>query len=340
MTSSIADDLPPQVTSLEEIYPENVVPFQRKRYAKLKKAFVEKYGVEPQFYARSPGRVNLIGEHIDYEGYSVLPMAVDRDIVTAVAVTDTTPAHITLANIASEKFPTREFHHEAEGAVTIDSKVHEWSNYFKCGYKGIFEDLQLNEARSFVAMVDGTVPGGAGVSSSSALVCCAALATLTANDGKLTKGELVKTAIRSERYAGLESGGMDQSISIMAPKGSPLIIHFHPSLTADPVTIPPPPSPTDKPVFVVANTLVTADKHVTAPIHYNLRVIECRLASLVLCKELNLPPVETLREVQEKWMQKEGLDVLEGREIEALQAFGLEVRDSLVKEGGYTLEDV
>ncbi|KAJ3039954.1 galactokinase [Rhizophlyctis rosea] len=133
---------------------------------------------------------------------------------------------------------------------------------------------------------------------------------------------------------------MDQSISIMAPKGSPLIIHFYPELSADPITIPPPSNPGDQPIFVVANTLVTANKHVTAPIHYNLRAIECRLASLVLSKELDLEPSETLREVQEKWAVKEGLDVVKGRELEMLQAFGGVVMDTLVKEDGYTLEDI
>ena len=78
---------------------------------------------------------------------------------------------------------------------------------------------------------------------------------------------------------------MDQSASVFAQKDSALLVSFTPSLTASPV-----PFPTTGPplVFVVAQSLVAADKHVTAPVCYNLRVVECTLAALVLAKILRL----------------------------------------------------
>lgn len=83
---------------------------------------------------RSPGRVNLIGEHIDYSGYGVLPMAIERDVVQAVATrSDSTLVYITNINT---KYTQRSFEYEGEDkVVTIDASTLEWSNYFKCGYK-------------------------------------------------------------------------------------------------------------------------------------------------------------------------------------------------------------
>lgn len=72
---------------------------RRQRYAALKERFKSKYGEEPLFYARAPGRVNLIGEHIDYCGYSVLPMAIEHDILMAVSLND--DSEIRLANFES-----------------------------------------------------------------------------------------------------------------------------------------------------------------------------------------------------------------------------------------------
>ncbi|KAI9099242.1 ribosomal protein S5 domain 2-type protein [Phlyctochytrium arcticum] len=311
MTSvPLADQAIPSVTALGDVYPEPVLPFQRDRYARVVKQFQDIYGEKPDFIARSPGRVNLIGEHIDYCGYSVLPMAIDRDVVIAVKVIPNNAPHpgtstITLAN-TDAKFPSHKFIHSTSSIVDIDSSVHEWSNYFKCGYKSIFESLGTKEGVSFAALVDGTVPTGAGVSSSSAFVCCSALATLTALGKTMTRGELTMAAIKGEQYAGVRCGGMDQAISVMAP-GSPLLIHFHPKLSAEEIAFPKASAAGgDAPVFVIANTLVVADKHVTAPTQYNLRVVETRLAAALLIKHLNgkLPTsgtdhIPTLRDVQD-----------------------------------------
>lgn len=123
---------------LELIYTSNSDQ-QEIRYSELARVFLSEFGRRPEFFVRSPGRVNLIGEHIDYSGYSVMPMAIDRDTVMAVGVVDDpeTKPFVHLVNLNS-KYPTRRFVHEkAPIHVTIDSTLHEWSNYFKCGYKAI-----------------------------------------------------------------------------------------------------------------------------------------------------------------------------------------------------------
>ena len=67
------------------------------RYTNLSARFKTLYGVKPSFYVRAPGRVNIIGEHIDYCGYSVLPAALEQDFIMAYVLTD--DDKITLNNI-------------------------------------------------------------------------------------------------------------------------------------------------------------------------------------------------------------------------------------------------
>ncbi|KAJ3268387.1 N-acetylgalactosamine kinase [Terramyces sp. JEL0728] len=221
------------------------------------------------------GRLNIIGEHIDYSGFSVLPMAIDRDCLMAFSFEKSDNPTVKLAN-TNPKYKTSEFKTD----FTIDLKAHDWTTYFKCGFKGVMETY-MAAGVSVKVVVDGTVPAGSGLSSSAAFVCCTALLTCYVHNISPTKSELTQIAIRSERYCGVESGGMDQSISIVANK-TPLLIDFEPTLNATQVDF-----KMDGLVFVIANTLVVSDKAVTAPIHYNLRVVECKLIVALLGFHLN-----------------------------------------------------
>ncbi|KAI8900736.1 ribosomal protein S5 domain 2-type protein [Globomyces pollinis-pini] len=295
---SILLDSIPTINSneLQTVYSSSV----QNRILSINNTFKNNFDCVPQFYVRSPGRVNLIGEHIDYSGYSVLPMAIERDTIMAISAIPSTNPTIELVNTVG-KYSKAIFNHEESVHVTIDSSIHEWTNYFKCGYKGVLDRLNPTTFYSMKIVVSGTVPTGSGLSSSSSLVCCSALATLHAHRSAMTKGELSQTAIECERLVGVHGGGMDQSISIMASNESALLIDFHPKLDATPVILP---KTTPEFVFIIANTLVTADKHVTAPIHYNLRVVECRLISLLLCVKLKLTlpkyPI-TLKQVEQMY---------------------------------------
>jgi galactokinase len=206
----------PWVDSLEKVYGDGgEVPSEyRQRFQNLVKRFQQEYGQKPDFVSRSPGRVNIIGEHIDYSLYNVLPTAVINDVLIAVQVIEAGEPKFTIANINSTKYPTEETVIPRSGDITIDKSNHKWSNYFLAGVSGSLQTLRKEKGKDFVPkglklLVDGNVPAGGGLSSSAAFVCASALAVLAANGVKVTKQDLLDEAIVSERSVGVYSGGMD-----------------------------------------------------------------------------------------------------------------------------------
>ncbi|XP_016783677.1 N-acetylgalactosamine kinase isoform X5 [Pan troglodytes] len=242
------------------------MPVLYDRLLKLKEMFNSKFGSIPKFYVRAPGRVNIIGEHIDYCGYSVLPMAVEQDVLIAVEPVKTYALQLANTNPLYPDFST------SANNIQIDKTKPLWHNYFLCGLKGIQEHFGLSNLTGMNCLVDGNIPPSSGLSSSSALVCCAGLVTLTVLGRNLSKVELAEICAKSERYIGTEGGGMDQSISFLAEEGTAKLIEFSP-LRATDVKLP------SGAVFVIANSCVEMNKAATS--HFNIRVMECRLAAKI-----------------------------------------------------------
>ena len=220
---------------------------------------------EPEFVARAPGRVNLIGEHTDYNGFPVMPMAIDRDIAIAGVARSDGEVHL----LNRGRFATRSF---ALGDTIAPFPAGDWGNYVKAAAQGLGRHLDGGLRRGADLYVDGDVPDGAGLSSSSALVVASALALLAANEVDVPHADLAELLPRAEQYVGTLSGGMDQTISLLGLAGHALRIDFRP-LRWRPV-----PLPTES-CFVVAHSLVHADKAGGARRAYNTRVAECRLAA-------------------------------------------------------------
>ncbi|XP_072004378.1 N-acetylgalactosamine kinase isoform X3 [Engystomops pustulosus] len=163
--------------------------------------------------------------------------------------------------------------------IQIDKTKPMWHSYFMCGLKGIQDHFNLDQPKGMNCLVDGTIPPSSGLSSSSALVCCAGLSTLTTNKKSLSKVELAEVCAKCERYIGTEGGGMDQSISFLAEEGTAKLIEFSP-LRATDIKLP------HGAVFVIANSCVEMNKAATS--HFNIRVVECRLATKILAKSKGL----------------------------------------------------
>ena len=247
------------------------------------------------FAARAPGRVNLIGEHTDYSGLPVLPVAIDRStIVVAAAIT---AAEIELAN-ADPGWSSRRFAIERQ---IPPYQTGDWANYVKAAIQGVIDHFarrgrfsasatSVDNLRGASMAVNGRVPPAAGLSSSAALTVSTAMAFMAVNELELDGIETATMVARSEWYVGTRAGGMDQAASILGRRDHALFIEF------DPIRVRAVKMPANA-ALVVADSREIADKSGMVRAQYNRRVVECALAARILGRALKLDGVTILGDV-------------------------------------------
>ncbi len=171
--------------------------------------FSEVFGKTGQLYA-SAGRINLIGEHTDYNGGFVFPGAIDKVIMAEIAPNDTDK--VSVYSIDINDFT--EF-----GLNEEDAPEQSWARYIFGVCREILK--RGGTVKGFDAVFAGNVPLGAGLSSSAALESCFAFALNDMfNDNSIDKFELAKIGQSTEHnYCGVNCGIMDQFASVMGQKG-------------------------------------------------------------------------------------------------------------------------
>ncbi|HUY26370.1 MAG TPA: galactokinase [Candidatus Binataceae bacterium] len=238
---------------------------------------------------RAPGRVNLIGEHTDYSGLPVLPIAIDRS--TVIAAAPFAPREIRLGN-SDPAFGPRSFPIEAKIPAY---PAGDWGNYIKAAVQGVIDHFGARgiaavKLRGAMMIVEGRVPPAAGLSSSSALTVAAALAFMAVNGLELAPLECATMVARSERYVGTMGGGMDQAAALFGRRDHALFIEFNP-LRVREVAMP------SGAALVVADSREVADKSGRARGEYNRRVVECSIAARILSRALQIEGAQTLGDV-------------------------------------------
>ena len=197
----------------------------------LTSLFREAYGALPELVARAPGRVNLIGEHTDYNDGFVLPCAISRQTMVAARWRNDGQVRIVAGDLggATTSFPLAE-------PIMPDSAA-AWSNYVRGVADGLLEaGLALSGADLAIM---GNMPQGAGLSSSAALENAAGLALAAlAGQPDLDRTRLALIGQRAEhRFAGCQCGIMDQLVSARAVEGAALLIDCR-SMECTPVPLP------------------------------------------------------------------------------------------------------
>ncbi|HUK47829.1 MAG TPA: galactokinase [Terriglobales bacterium] len=243
--------------------------------AELSERFREKFHNEPQI-SSAPGRVNLIGEHTDYNEGFVLPCAIG--FATQAAVSPRSDHKLVLRSTEFEQqfeFNTRDL---------PQKPLATWCDYVlgvavmlsKAGHKVSGANL----------LVHGEVPIGAGLSSSAAIEVSTALALLSLLDAKLPLPEIAKLCRRAENeFVGAKVGIMDQFVSCLGKEGRALLLDCR-SLEFQLVPVP------DEVKLVICNTKV---KHEHSAGEYNRRREECEEGVRILSAAY--PGIKALRDV-------------------------------------------
>ena len=187
------------------------------RLETIKNEFAKIFGAPPEHVVRAPGRVNLIGEHTDYNEGFVLPMAIDREILIAVRRRQDRRVRMAALDLGGK---VSEF--SLDGTIQHDDS-NKWSNYVR-GVAWALQQRGLTLSGMDLA-IQGNVPIASGLSSSAAMEVCAATTFQLLAGFELNKVDLARLCQKAENeFVGVNSGIMDQFISALGREGHALLI--------------------------------------------------------------------------------------------------------------------
>ena len=177
-------------------------------------AFADRFGGDPEGVWAAPGRVNVIGEHTDYNDGYVLPVALPH--TTRAAVARRTDGRLAFASLQGDGAVV-----ELALADLAPGRPDGWAGY----PAGVVDGLRERLTGGVSVLIDTDVPVGAGLSSSAALTCSVALALRDLVAPELTRDDLVELARRSENdFVGAPTGILDQSASLLCTAGAALFL--------------------------------------------------------------------------------------------------------------------
>ncbi|MBO9674394.1 MAG: galactokinase [Sphingobacteriaceae bacterium] len=241
----------------------------------LKSTFKRLFNTEP-ILVRSPGRINIIGEHTDYNGGFVMPAAIDKAIYVAISKREDDEIHL-----FSESY--QQF--DISSVKNLKKSENSWANYIL----GVADQLKERgfQLGGFNFYIDGDVPLGAGLSSSAAVECATGFALDQLFSLSISKIDLALIAQKAEQtFAGVNCGIMDQFASVFGKKDQAIMLdcrsmkHIYIPLKLDGYKL------------LLLNTNV---KHALADSAYNKRRAQCE-QGVAWVKE-HYPNVNTLRDV-------------------------------------------
>jgi galactokinase len=250
--------------------------------ADITRFFTERFGRLPDHIARAPGRVNLLGEHVDYNGGFVLPAAIDRATYIAFSPEDSDQNTLYAADFEQEAvFSLQNLTSKSQSDGT---PLPDWAKYPAGVAWALLE--KNREVKGMRAVFTSDVPRGAGLSSSASVELAFVTAWMTLGGWTAASMELALLSQRAEnKYVGVNCGIMDQFASACGEKDRLMLLDCR-SLEYRALPLP------DRVVIIIADTSVR-HSHTTSA--YNDRRAACENAVRIL--KLDLPDIQTLRDV-------------------------------------------
>lgn len=244
--------------------------------------YTDIFGSEAKFVARAPGRVNLIGEHTDYNEGFVFPMAIDRAVWIAF-----TPNQSNQINIVAGDFDKQ---HRTIDLAHLQASNEDWLEYVK----GMAHQLQQHFGKTlqgFDGVIVSQVPIGAGLSSSAALELAVARALIQSNKLEWPPVTMAKLAQQAENeWVGVNCGIMDQLISAVGEAGHAVLIDCR-DLSYEAI-----PLPKNSQIIIMD----TSTRRGLVDSHYNERREQCQQGAerlgLTSLRNASLAQVEQLKE--------------------------------------------
>lgn len=242
---------------------------------KVKHAFNEKFKEEPHLYY-SPGRINLIGEHVDYNDGFVMPGAIDKGIYFAIAINNS--EEINCYSV--------DFNESISVPLSDVKKLDSWKNYV-LGVVNEFQKLDL-PVKGFNCVFGGSIPIGGGMSSSAALEGGISFSLNELCNFQMNRKDLALLGQRAEHnFPGVMCGIMDQYANMMGKRDTVILLDCK-NITHEYI-----PLNIKGYQIVLINTKV---HHSLASSQYNLRRKECEQGLEILKKELN---IQSFRDIKD-----------------------------------------
>ena len=281
---------------------------------KLNSVFTQTFGDEPTHHFQAPGRVNLIGEHTDYNDGFVLPCAIDYQTLVAVTPRDDMTVRVVAVDYSNQ---------QDEFSLDCDITSHStqmWSNYVR----GVIKHLQLrgHVFKGANLAIAGNVPQGAGLSSSASLEVVTGETFRGLYNLSLTKAEVALNGQEAEnQFVGCQCGIMDQMVSACGSKFNALLLDCR-SLETELISMP------ENLAVMIINSNV---KRGLVDSEYNTRRLQCEEAARTLglkaLRDISLVDLQSNKELLPDVVYRRAHHVVSDSERTVLAAQALRTND-------------